>query len=247
MRAGPNPSRSESKHPRQFVGHPAAVFRRRKNPDAFVASVWRDAPCRVVPARGQPTSTSTIARLQSESERSLVYEAPSPPAQSLAISYGDDDPPEVMKADIAKAGGKAMFIEATAAGWDTGKAGTPKRDWQASRLGPQPPEGMATIADQTFATVLAACGCSAAMFDDSDGTSKREAQRIFLHSTVRPLGKMLAAELSAKLDTEITLNFDQLYMHDLAGRAQAFQKLVAGGMDVDKAAGLSGLVAGDTI
>ena len=57
------------------------------------------------------------------------------------------------------------------------------------------------------------------MFDDPDGTSKREAQRIFLHSTVRPLGKLLATELAERLETPVVLNFDQLYMHDLSGRA----------------------------
>ena len=96
-----------------------------------------------------------------------------------------------------------------------------------------------------FASVLAACGCSVAMFDASDGTAKREAQRVFLHGTVRPLGRMLAAELSAKLETDVALNFDQLYMHDLAGRAQAFQKLVAGGVSVNGALVTSGLMAGD--
>ena len=55
------------------------------------------------------------------------------------------------------------------------------------------------------------------MFDDSDGTSKREAQRVFLHGTVRPLGRLLAAELSAKLETEIALNFDQ-FVHARSGR-----------------------------
>ena len=122
-----------------------------------------------------------------------------------------------------------------------------QRDWQASRLGPMPPDSMPTVAKQTFATVLAACGCSVAMFDDSDGTATRESQRIFLHGTVRPLGKLLAAELSMKLDTEIALNFDQLYMHDLAGRAQAFQKLVAGDVDVANAAALSGLMTDEAV
>ena len=56
---------------------------------------------------------------------------------------------------------------------------------------------------------------------------------------------MLAAELSAKLETEIALNFDKLYMHDLAGRAQAFQKLVAGGVAVNEALTTSGLLATD--
>ena len=83
---------------------------------------------------------------------------------------------------------------------------------------------------------------TAAGEDDSDGTSKREAQRVFLHGTVRPLGKLLAAELSAKLETKIALNFDQLYMRDLAGRAQAFQKLVAGGVAVNEALVTSGLM-----
>ena len=192
----------------------------------------------------------TTARLQSESERSLADEAHGPLAQLIAIPQdggaGDDtDPLTMLKADIAKARGKALLLETSNAGWGEGRTAAPQRDWKAERLGPQPPEAMATITKQAFATVLAACGCSVAMFDDSDGTSKREAQRIFLHGTVRPLGRMLAAELSAKLETEIGLNFDQLYMHDLAGRAAAFQKLVAGGMDVEKAAGLSGLMGAE--
>ena len=209
---------------------------------------WGSTPGQTYTGIGPLSWAHTTARLQSESERSLADEAGGPLAQLLAIPQdggaGDgDDPLAAMKGDIARARGKVLFVETAAAGWgEEGKASAPQRDWQASRLGPQPPESMATIAEQTFKTVLAACGCSVAMFDDSDGTSKREAQRVFLHGTVRPLGRMLAAELSAKLETEIALNFDQLYMHDLAGRAQAFQKLVAGGVDVAKAAALSGLM-----
>ena len=211
---------------------------------------WGSTPGQPYVGTGPLSWAHLTARLQSESERSLADEAGGPLAQLLAIPHdgGDDsenDPLKVLRADIAKARGKALFIETTAAGWGEGRTAAPQRDWQASRLGPQPPETMPAIAKQTFATMLAACGCSVAMFDDSDGTSKREAQRVFLHGTVRPLGKLLAAELSAKLETEIALNFDQLYMHDLAGRAQAFQKLVAGGMDPTKAAGLSGLMATD--
>ena len=80
------------------------------------------------------------------------------------------------------------------------------------------------------------------MFDDSDGTSKREAQRVFLHGTVKPLTKLLSAELSERLETDITLNMDALYYHDLAGRASSFQRMVAGGMEVEKAASISGLM-----
>ena len=218
---------------------------------AVVFVRWGSTPGQTYVGTGPLSWAHTTARLQSESERSLADEAQGPLAQLLAIPQdggdGEDaDPLKMLKVDIAKARGKALFIETTAAGWDTGRASAPQRDWQASRLGPQPPESMAVIRKDTFAAVLAACGCSVAMFDDSDGTSKREAQRVFLHGTVRPLGKMLAAELSTKLETEIVLNFDQLYMHDLAGRAQAFQKLVAGGVAVNEALVTSGLMAADT-
>ena len=222
-------------------------------PAASVVFVrWGSTPGQPYVGTGPLSWAHTTARLQSESERSLADEARGPLAQMIAIPTDggdgdDDDPLKVMKADIRTARGKALLVETSAAGWGEGKTAAPQRDWKAERLGPNPPESMPMVARQTFAAVLAACGCSAAMFDDSDGTSKREAQRIFLHGTVRPLGKLLAAELSMKLGTEITLNFDQLYMHDLAGRAQAFQKLVAGGMDVAKAAGLSGLVAGEVV
>ena len=208
---------------------------------------WGSTPGQTHVGIGPLSWAHTTARLQSETERSLADEAGGPLAQLIAIPQdggdgSDDDPLAMLKADITKARGKALFVETSAAGWGEGKASAPQRDWQASRLGPQPPEAMPKIAEQTFKTVLAACGCSVAMFDDSDGTSKREAQRVFLHGTVRPLGKLLAAELSAKLETEIALNFDQLYMHDLAGRAQAFQKLVAGGVAVNEALIASGLL-----
>ena len=209
---------------------------------------WGSTPGQTYVGIGPLSWAHTTARLQSESERSLADEAGGPLAQLIAIPQdggdgSDDDPLKMIKADIAKARGKALFVETSNAGWGEGKASAPQRDWKAERLGPQPPEAMPKIAEQTFKTVLAACGCSVAMFDDSDGTSKREAQRVFLHGTVRPLGRVLAAELSAKLETEIGLNFDQLYMHDLAGRAQAFQKLVAGGVSVNEALATSGLLA----
>ena len=217
-------------------------------PAASVVFVrWGSTPGQTYVGTGPLSWAHTTARLQSESERSLADEAQGPIAQLIAIPQdggdGDDtDPLTMLKADIAKARGKALLLETSNAGWGEGRTAAPQRDWKAERLGPQPPDSMATIRKDSFAAVLAACGCSVAMFDDSDGTSKREAQRVFLHGTVRPLGKLLAAELSAKLETKIALDFSGLYMHDLAGRATAFQKLVTGGMDVAKAASVAGLM-----
>lgn len=103
---------------------------------------------------------------------------------------------------------------------------------------------MPTIRTGSFNAVLAACGCSPALFDDNYGTSKREALRQFHLGTVQALARILERELTAKLEVEVKLSFD-LYSVDLTGCAQVFQKLVAGGMEVVKAASVAGLMTDD--
>ena len=198
-----------------------------------------------------PLSWANItARLQSESERSLADEAGGPVAQLLAIPQdgGDDDsetdPLAELKADLRTARGKALLLETVAAAWGEGKSVAPQRDWKPERLGPDPPDGLVKVRADAFKAVLAAAGCSVALFDDSDGTSKREALRQFFLGTVQPLARLLEAELTAKLEAAIGLSFD-LYNVDLAGRAQAFQKLVAGGVGVNEALIKAGLMAGE--
>ena len=112
----------------------------------------------------------------------------------------------------------------------------------ASRLGPHPPESMAQVQKQSFEAVLAATGTPPSLFVDSDGTSQREAVRRWHLGTVLPLARILEAELSDKLEGEVRLAFDA-YPLDLAGRAQAFQKLVAGGVDVNAALVTAGLLS----
>ena len=103
---------------------------------------------------------------------------------------------------------------------------------------------MVKLSDAAFGRVLAACGCSPALFDDSDGTSKREALRQWNLGTVQPLAMQLQTELSDKLAATIRLTFD-LYNVDLQGRAASFQKLVAGGVAVNDALMTTGLLVAD--
>ena len=94
--------------------------------------------------------------------------------------------------------------------------------------------------------VLSACGIPAALIAIAPGTAAREAFRRFLHVTVAPLLNVVAAECRAKLNVD-DLAFDTTELHaaDIAGRARAFQSLVGGGMELDQAAGLSGLLIDD--
>ena len=208
---------------------------------------WGSSPGQPYTGTGPLSWAHTTARLQSEAERSLADEAQGPIAQLLAIpsdggDAGDDDPLKKLKADIAGARGKALLVETSAAGWGEGRTAAPQRDWQAARLGPAPPESMATSRRDAFEAVLAACGTPPSLFVDSDGTSQREAVRRWHLGTVLPLARLVEHELSAKLETDVRLKFDS-YPLDLAGRAQAFQKLVAGGVAVNEALATSGLLA----
>ena len=212
---------------------------------------WGSTPGQPYTGVGPTSWAHTTARLQSEAERSLADEAAGPLAQLLTYPEGQDpddgddataDPLSPLRASIAAARGKAMLVESTAGGMGEGRSNAPQRDWKPERLGPSPPDAMVEVADAAYGRMLAACGCSPALFDDSDGTSKREALRQWHLGTVRPLARQLEAELSAKLETRVRLNFD-LYNVDLAGRAQAFQKLVAGGVAVNDALITAGLLA----
>lgn len=181
----------------------------------------------------------TTARLQSEVERSLADESAGPLAQIIPIPQdggdgGEDDPLKMLKLDITGARGKAVLTETTVAGFGEGMSVAPRRDWVASRLGPNFPASMATVQEKSFMAVLAACGLSVALFDDSDGTSKREQLRQVHMNTVLPLVRQLEHELTMKLETPVKLVFDK-YALDMVSRAQVVDKLVRAGVDTTTA------------
>ena len=92
--------------------------------------------------------------------------------------------------------------------------------------------------------ILGACGVPVGLFESQGSSSQgaREAWRQFVYGSVQPLAKMVSEELSKKLETEVSLNFSELYAHDIAARAtEVLRKLVESGMSLDRAAGLSGL------
>ena len=184
--------------------------------------------------KGPLSFASTTAKLGAMTERSLADEAAGPLAQLLGVPSdggdgGDDDPLAALKTDIARARGKAAFLETVSGGWGEGRDAAPRRDWVASRLGPNPPAALVELRQAAFAATLAACGSSVALFDDSDGTSKREGLRQWFMGTTRPLAHLVEQELSTKLGAEIKLRFDN-YPLDMVSRAQVVQKLTMAGV-----------------
>ena len=220
--------------------------------DSVIFSAWGSPTARPYHGLSPQSWAADTARLSANAEKTLADEAGGPVAQLIAYPEGaagdsDDEgsPFNRLRAAISKGRGQAFLVESMMGGHGQGRSEAPAKDWRANRLGPEPDEGLVKVADAAFARVLAACGCSPALFDDSDGTSKREALRQWWLGTVQPLARMIETELSAKLDATIRLRFD-LYNVDLSGRAASFQKLVAGGVAVNEALVTAGLLDGDT-
>ena len=206
---------------------------------------WGGTPGQPYVGTGPLSWAHTTARLQSETERSLADEAGGPLAQLLAIPSdgGDDsdsDPLKLLRADISGARGKALLVETSSAGWGEGKTAAPQADWKQHRLGPMPPESMATIRKDTFEAVLAACGTPPSLFLDSDGTSQREAVRRWHLNLVLPLARLVEHELTAKLETPVGLKFDS-YALDMVSRANVVAKLAQAGVPMATALGAVGM------
>ena len=186
-------------------------------------------------------------RLSAELEAALGDEASGARGHVLPIpTDGQDDTVSNLRKDIGSLRGKTALVETTAAAWGDGRHAAPRGDYEPKRIGANPPVSLTTLRSDAALAVLSACGVPVELVTSGDGTGQREAWRRFLYGTVQPLAACVSSELAVKLDTPpVTLGFDKLFASDLSGRARAFQSMVGGGMAVDRAAALAGLLTED--
>ena len=196
---------------------------------------------------GPLQSAALAGRLSAETVAALADAESGPRGSVLPLPVDGEDPTvATLKSDIRNLAGKIAFVESVRTMHPGAAANAPRDDWQAKRLGANPPASEVELLNASTVEVLNACGVPPSLFSlRGDGTAQRESFRRLLHSTIQPLARILAAELSEKLEAPIGLNFDALFAADLSGRARAFQSMVGGGMDVAKAAGLAGLMDQD--
>ena len=181
-------------------------------------------------------------RLSQEAGGAVAHVVPIPQDGG---SGEDDDPLKMLKADIAAAKGRTILTETTSAGMGEGRASAPISDWKPQRLGANPPDVLRGLRSDAGMTVLSACGVPVSLATDADGTSQRESWRRFIMGAVEPLLELVVEELERKLETDIDFDLSGLWAHDLQGRAAAFQKMIAGGMEIERAVAASGLMVGD--
>ena len=189
---------------------------------------------------GPIQAASLAGRLSAETTRVLAEESSGKVGRLLGIPVDGSDPSVAkLRADLKAMAGQTALLETG----DWNSAGGGMVNLETKRTGPEPPQGLVNLLIEARADVLSACGVSPVLITGGQGVAMREAYRQMLFSTVAPLGKLVAGELSAKLNTPIILDWAELRASDIAGRARAFGTMVGGGMDLDRAAALSGLLS----
>ena len=195
---------------------------------------------------------AATGRLLGAAEDALADEAGGPrgtviPVPSVSGSDDDENVLAGLSDAIRRLGGSLRLVETVAAAWGEGRGQAPQQDWTPKRIGAAPPSGLISLRSDAAVAVLAACGCPPDLFSAGGQAASRESFRRFLHATIVPLSELVLRELRVKLDMpDLRFNFDRLFASDLAGRARAFGSMVNGGLPLEQAAALSGLLVDDS-
>lgn len=192
---------------------------------------------------GPLQSAQQLNLFAKELERSYARESRSSSGYLLPVPRdGMDASVDDLKDDLRDNKGRLMLVESVASGWGDGRAAAPHGDWVQRRYGPAFPESNSLAFTAAVEQVGLACGIPVELLRSGPGNASREAWRRLQHGTIEPLGRLLTAAAAAA-GLSISLDWGNLFASDLAGRARAFQGLVAGGLELDEAAELTGLLA----
>ena len=176
--------------------------------------------------------------LRNEAKSNTGYVIPAP-----TDGMGESELTE-LRGDVTTLKGRTALVPGMQRAWGDSGVGPGTSNWKVQRIGIDPPESLVTLRSDAGLAVLAACGVPAELYQGkADGTARREAWRVFLHGTIQGAADVVSAELSEKLETPVTLNFDRLFASDVQGRARAFASLIGTGgegLDTARAAELAG-------
>ena len=192
---------------------------------------------------GPLQSAALAGKLSAETTAALADESSGPRGSYMPVPKVDGDDPALadIRAKTRTAAGRMLFVESMADSLGTG-GGSSSPGWMQSRFGPSPTDPLVQLHATATREVLSAVGISPALFDATAAAAAREAWRQALHGVIQPIAELVVVELRRKLDPSVNLSFDRLMASDLQGRARSFQSMVGAGMDIAKAAALSGLM-----
>ena len=140
-------------------------------------------------------------------------------------------------ADVKIAAGGTALAE-KGGGGDMQRGHVP--GWSKLRIGADIPAGNVELRRDVGHDALASLGINPQLVT-GDGSAIRESYRQLLRIAIAPMGKLVAAELSAKLEREVTISFDPIFAADVAAAARAFKSYVESGLPTAEAKELAGI------
>ena len=185
-----------------------------------------------------PLQAATIAgRLSAAVAGALADEAGGPRGGLLAMPVdGGDTTVDALKTTVGSLRGRIAFVQSLRTMHAGAPGSAPHGDWDVKRIGADPPEAEVRLLERAFDEVSAACGCPPVLFSGKgDGTAQRESLRRALHTLVAPIARLIAEELTAKLERPIAVDLTELHAADVQGRARSWRALVGAEAQMDPA------------
>ena len=167
------------------------------NRDRVLHVQWTSHPRYPWRSVGPWAASATTSRLAARIEQTLAREHNSPignvvptPENDKATETDAEGKPVaggLLDALMQLRGGLAM-VPTFNAGLGLGQHAAPQRDWRTTRIGPDPSKETIDLRAQVIEDMSEAAGVPAVLTrPESDGTAKREAYRVFVASSLRPL------------------------------------------------------------
>ena len=174
-------------------------------------------------------------------ERQLIQDTGTPHAYVLPMPYGASPlSMTAAKRAVDRGKGGLTLLETTKSGWGQGEQAAPQSDWKVNRLAGTPPQTTIDLRGPVSQSIQQAFGIPAGYFS-GDGNSHREARRTMFLDAIEPLSRTIAAELSLKLETTITIDHSESQYRDWQRLSRALGALVQAGYTPDAAATLLGI------
>ena len=194
---------------------------------------WRG----VSPLAGAGLTVALLGRL----EASLDAEHRLPVGVVLPVHRPDveeDDTDTTLEQSLASLRGGIVTVEQASSGSPIQHQ---RSDNSPRRIGPDPSTETVTALQQVERSVAAAAGIPVDMLAaGSAAPAMREARRLFLHGTIAPAGRVLSAELG-RVGEPPDLDWSELRVDDLQGKARAFKLLTESGFSAADARDAVGL------
>ena len=181
-------------------------------------------------------SAGTLAAI----EGMVRKETGGPFGYTLTLPPFDSKKLATLKSTLKATKGGLAAIESLRALADS-RAVQPASDFQPRRFGFNPPSEIRGWRQDLAESVVSAAGIPVELLLRSDGAGMRESYRRMVLLTIQAVADAIAAEATAKLESEVSIDLKPLRSGDLQGLGRWVSGAVAAGMPLDAALQKAGL------